>query len=585
MPTPARLLPALLALPLLLAQPASAPAEWDVDGLEELLPRAETPAERRFREQWLRSPNRGQILADPPPVAPIRNCAEWDPTVGVLVRYPLGLPYTVLRDFDDVTTIYVIVSSASLATAQFNFVNNGVDTTHVEWLVRPSNSIWTRDYGPWFVFDGNGDVAIVDHVYNRPARPQDDLIPVEFGNAYGYPVVRHDMWHTGGNYMTDGAHISMSTDLVYDEALSANGMSPAEVDELMNDYYGVAAYHVIDDISPSGIHHIDTWGKMLGEETILIKETVASHSTYTALEQRATLIASLPSSTGRNFEVVRVFCHLISGGNPASYTNSLILNERVYVPLFNHATNDAAALDAYRDAMPGYEVLGYTYGSNWLTDDALHCRAKGVMDPGMLRVAHVPVVGDQATDVEIVAFADDRSESGITAVELHWRIDAGSWTVEPMTATSGDEYAATIPHPGAAATADYYIHVTDASGRAEGMPRAEPAGWYTFPFVPGATDVADIAAALEGPSAGPNPFRDRTAFQFELAFPDRVSLRVYDVQGRLVRDLVTGVRAAGTHRVNWDGRNEGGERVAAGTYYFRLNAAGLSYTRPVTLLR
>jgi agmatine/peptidylarginine deiminase len=232
--------PILLPLLLALVLPPAAHAEWDVDGLEELLPPGETPAEVAYREQFLRSPDRATVLADPPPAAPVRNCAEWEPTVGVLVRYPLGLPYSLLRDFDDVTTIYVVVASGTFATAQANFVANAVDTTRVEWLVRPNNAIWTRDYGPWFVFDGNGDVAIVDHVYNRPARPADDLIPVEFGNAYGYPVIRHDMWHTGGNYMTDGAHLSMSTDLVYDEALSANGLSPSQVDALMNTYAGQA---------------------------------------------------------------------------------------------------------------------------------------------------------------------------------------------------------------------------------------------------------------------------------------------------------------------------------------------------------
>jgi agmatine/peptidylarginine deiminase len=535
---------------LALVLPPAAHAEWDVDGLEELLPRGETAAERAYREQFLRSPDRATVLADPPPAAPVRNCAEWEPTVGVLVRYPLGLPYSLLRDFDDVTTIYVVVASGTFATAQANFVANAVDTTRVEWLVRPNNSIWTRDYGPWFVFDGNGDVAIVDHVYNRPARPADDLIPVEFGNAYGYPVIRHDMWHTGGNYRTDGAHLSMSTDLVYDEALSANGLTPSQVDALMNTYYGVDAYSVIDDISPSGIHHIDTWGKMLDEETILMKETVPAHSTYAALEQRATLIASLPSSTGRNYQVVRVFCHLISGGNPASYTNSLILNDRVYVPLFNHAANDAAALDVYRAAMPGYEVLGYTYGS-WLTDDALHCRAKGIMDPQMLRVGHVPIVDPQNGPVDVVAFVDDRSEAGLTAVELHYRLDGGSWVTEPMSAIGGDEYSATIPHPGVSSLADYYVRATDATGREEGMPRSEPAGWYSFEFL-GATDAPLIASAVDVHPGRPNPFRGRTTFEFELKYEDRVDLAVYDVRGRIVRTLVSGVQRAGTHGVAWD---------------------------------
>jgi agmatine/peptidylarginine deiminase len=528
------------------------------------------------------------ILADPPPVAPIRNCAEWEPVAGVLVRFPLGLPYTVLRDFDDDNTLYVLVSAQEFNSAQTALSANGVNMAQVQWLIKPNNSIWTRDYGPQFVFDGSGLVGIVDHKYNRPARPLDDVIPYEFGLTFGYAVYRHDMWHTGGNYMTDGAHFSMSSDLVYDEALSANGMTPEQVDQLMSDYYGIDPYNVVDDISLSGIHHIDTWAKFLNEETVLMKRVWPQHPTYLALEQRAILIASLQASTGRNYQVHRVDCHAILGGNPASYTNSLILGNRIYVPCFNSAANDTAALQAYRDAAPGYDVRGYSYGNNWLTDDALHCRAIGIMDKLMLRVAHVPVVETQTQDVELTAFVDDRSGAGVTSVDLHYRYDQGSWIVEPMVGIGGDQYQATIPAPASPTAAlvptDYYIHATDASGRAEGVPRPEPAGWFTFDFDVATGAPVVVSTADEG-KAFPNPFRNSTTFEFTLKYPDVVHLSVYDVRGRLVRKLTDDTWDAGQHHIEWDGRDEEGHEAPAGMYYFRLRAAGIAYSRPVALVR
>jgi len=246
-------------------------AEWDVDGIEELLPQHETAEELAARKSLLASGYFRKGASDPPPSGPVRNCAEWEPATGVLVRYPLGLPYALLRDFDDVVTLHVIVSSSQFSNAKTNLAANGVDTSKVEFLVKPNNSIWTRDYGPWFIFDGSGDMAIIDHTYNRPWRPDDNMIPVHFANQQGIPVYSHDMFHAGGNYMTDGSLFSMSTDLVYNEAASANCMSEAEVDQLMLDYYGVSPYNVIDDIASGGIHHIDTWGKFLDEENILIK--------------------------------------------------------------------------------------------------------------------------------------------------------------------------------------------------------------------------------------------------------------------------------------------------------------------------
>jgi agmatine/peptidylarginine deiminase len=574
---------ALACLPIVLLAPAGARAEWDVEGKEELIPHRESELEwERLRANG-QEPGAGLLrAADPPPAEPIRNCAEWEPMTGVLVRYPFGLPPAVFTDLDDVVTLHVIAASGSVSAARNWLLSAGVDTSHVQFLVAANNSIWTRDYGPWFVFDGSGDVAIIDHVYNRPARPADDLIPVHFGAQQGIPVRRHDMWHTGGNYMTDGSLFSMSTDLVYDEAASANGMTPAQVDALMEEYYGIQTYNVVDDIESGGIHHIDTWGKFLDEETVLVKEVWTSHYTWAALEQRATLIASLLASTGREYEVHRVYCHPIPGGQPASYTNSLFVNDRILVPTFNNAANDSAALNVYRAAMPGYDVRGYWY-SGWLTDDALHCRAMGVADRYMLRVAHVPVVGSQAGPVPITALVDDRSEAGLVSVDLHFRFGGDAWQTVPMANAVGDTWAATIPDPDSDTTVDYYILAADATGREEGSPRVAPAAWHSFPSMGSATAAEVVGGG--GESVFPNPFRDRTRFRFELRFPERVELAVYDVRGRLVRRLVDGERPAGMTEIDWDGRDDSGRRVAAGVYWFRLRAAGLRHARPVVLTK
>jgi len=52
----------------------------------------------------------------------------------------------------------------------------------------------------------------------------------------------------------------------------------------------------------------------------------------------------------------------------------------------------------------------------------------------------------------------------------------------------------------------------------------------------------------------------------------RVSLRVYDVQGRMVRTLVDRNEPAGPHTVVWDGTDDSGRRVSSGTYFARIEA-------------
>jgi hypothetical protein len=90
----------------------------------------------------------------------------------------------------------------------------------------------------------------------------------------------------------------------------------------------------------------------------------------------------------------------------------------------------------------------------------------------------------------------------------------------------------------------------------------------------GATDVEVVTGtAVFDLAASPNPFRDASELRFSLPREDRVTLTVYDAAGRLVRRLVDGAAAAGSHVHRWDGRDDGGQRVAAGVYLARLQSS------------
>ena len=62
-------------------------------------------------------------------------------------------------------------------------------------------------------------------------------------------------------------------------------------------------------------------------------------------------------------------------------------------------------------------------------------------------------------------------------------------------------------------------------------------------------------------------------------------LRIYNVSGRLVRTLVNGTVPAGRGSVVWDGRDQQGERLASGVYFYRLESSDRSATKKSLLLR
>ena len=188
--------------------------------------------------------------------------------------------------------------------------------------------------------------------------------------------------------------------------------------------------------------------------------------------------------------------------------------------------------------------------------------------------------------VEITALVDDRSESGVSVVELHYRFAGEFWQTINMSAQGGDLYAAEIPSPVSDTSVDYYIHAEDNSGRVEGMPRVEPAHWYNFSILAGdMTSAGPASAPARLNAAYPNPFNPKTTFSFELEYADPVLLQVFDSSGRLIRSLIDGPCQPGTTEVDWDGRDDAGRRLASGVYHYRLRAAGIQYSRPVVLAK
>lgn len=85
--------------------------------------------------------------------------------------------------------------------------------------------------------------------------------------------------------------------------------------------------------------------------------------------------------------------------------------------------------------------------------------------------------------------------------------------------------------------------------------------------------------------AVPNPFNPATDLKFSIPRDARVSLKLYDVSGRLVRSLLNDNLEAGQHQVQWNGRDDNGRSVASGTYFARLLVDGISTVKSMALVR
>ena len=110
--------------------------------------------------------------------------------------------------------------------------------------------------------------------------------------------------------------------------------------------------------------------------------------------------------------------------------------------------------------------------------------------------------------------------------------------------------------------------------------------WWQYGMNPGCcyTD-AEAPSAFRLAQNYPNPFNPMTTIRFDMKEKGLVTLKIYDVSGRLVRTLADGVRDAGAYSIPWDGRNNIGSEVASGIYFYKMETAGFLATKKLVLLR
>jgi len=241
---------------------------------------------------------------------------------------------------------------------------------------------------------------------------------------------------------------------------------------------------------------------------------------------------------------------------------------------------DDEGLSVQQTADGGYVVAGYTGGGlDQIYADLYLVKTDA---DGLVGVNHAPDLFDQpdttVAEEEYLTFTLEAIDPELDTI----------WFSSPL-----------LP---AGATLD------SAGGVFEWTPDDQQAGVYVVTFI--ATDVGEPALAdteetqitvtevgVSGDEDGlpvraqylaqnrPNPFGSSTAISYSVRERQPVSLRIYDIRGALVRELLGGTVGAGVHRVSWDGRDGRGREVGSGVYFCHLVARDWAETRRMVLLR
>ena len=382
-------------------------------------------------------------LANYEPIATFakRMPGEFEPCAMVKMCYPNNMPISAYKEIAANNKVLLLVNPNSsgasrIAQAQNALSNGGVNLDNVTFLDMPIDDdygYWVRDFSPFYVFKDK-DLSIVDFTYNRPARSEQNAVPSKLATYFNMPYSKMGITHTGGNLMQDGRGTAFSDDLVIKE----NNNNKTKVLTQMKNHTGTDNYVITIDPQGDYIAHIDCWGKIVAPDKIIVAKLPESNSRYQYYEQVSEQLANTKCAYGYNYRVYRI--EEPGGNTVAPYTNSLIANNHVYMPLGSNATYNQKALEVYREALPGYEVVGIQgfAASNqcaFLNTDALHCRTHEVPDQNMVFIdsrevyhGEVELKDYYVIKTNVVSYAKEE----IDYVKIHYSINDGDYVEGEM---------------------------------------------------------------------------------------------------------------------------------------------------------
>ena len=323
-----------------------------------------------------------------PPDSIVYTPAEFDSVTGVIFAweaYPTLLT-DLIKEVAEDDTAWVVVDNTSEQNSVSNTLSNAnVNMDRVVFQVIETNSVWIRDYGPWWIIEPENSLAIIDLVYNRP-RPLDDTYPESAAGYFDINYYGLGLIEAGGNMLLDGQGSVIVSNVIFDGSQGFDpNLTQDQLEQYFLDYFGVHKVIVTPHLINDGTGHIDMFVKLINDTTIIVGEyenqSAGFSGNYDICNQVANQLANETNGAGRPFNIVRMPMPPYNNGITYTYINSLIVNNKVLVPIYGFSTefaNDDSVLALYETIMPGVEAVGFDCNQIIPANGAIHCIAMKV---------------------------------------------------------------------------------------------------------------------------------------------------------------------------------------------------------------
>ena len=322
-----------------------------------------------------------------------RMPAEWEPHAATWIAWPHNradwpgrfapIPWVygeIVRKLSAVERVCILTQDRAAQTqAERVLRKTGAAMERVEFIQQLTNRVWTRDYGPLFVKNRNGDVALTGWRFNGWAKygdfELDARVPDAIAGRLRRPAWKTGMVLEGGSIDVNGEGLLLTTEECLLGPVQARnpGMSSADIERELREYLG--ATRVIwlrQGIAGDDTHgHVDDVARFVDARTVVVAwEQDHSDANYEPLRENATVLRA----AGLTVVKLPMPRPLVFAGQrlPASYANFYIANGLLLAPTFNDP-NDRVALSTLARLFPEREVTGIHCTELIWGLGALHC--------------------------------------------------------------------------------------------------------------------------------------------------------------------------------------------------------------------
>ena len=294
----------------------------------------------------------------------------------------------------DIRVVCLVADEGEIDLAKRLLAQAGLPKNAAQFINLPMDTPWVRDYGPLFVQRRDRSVAIVNLDYrewgSKEDRGLDDNMPNLFGELLGLPVVDAPLTMSGGNLLSNGdglcvttvaAAIALRKEFKGGEAVAVTEEEMQPVLEAFGKYFGFRKWICFNVLKGEPTGDVDMFVTFTAPDVAVVSRLDPAVDAVNAavLDEAAAKLAGVQTSRGP-MRVYRIPMPPRQEGRWRSYNNVVFANGTLLMPRYADEDPEmlAEAMYLYARLLPGWKIVGVGADSLTTVNGFLHCITRNV---------------------------------------------------------------------------------------------------------------------------------------------------------------------------------------------------------------